>query len=253
MDHTIAGFRLQDLKWSTPSPEDAQRNLRRMAERSQRDAVRSSRGFGYRRCRNEVLQPGAGNTTFRDGWYYDTYSVAAGAAFPVTSMFATAIGSGGKTLAQTNLTGQGGQVPAGETLKARSMRIFIANPTTPADFSNILLNCSVEFKVRNTPIYQLTPGWWAAGFGALSYSAAQLGTAPAGTAAVTSTNNGFPSQQAVYHFNYPYDMESQLNFTVLWTPQTAFNMVAGTGTNPLGVGTTIQVWIEGDKQAVVTA
>ncbi len=181
------------------------------------------RGFGSRRKRNEVAQ---NLTSYRDGWYYDSFTVAAGAAFPVTNMFATAKGAGGKTLANTNLTGQGGQLPAGQTLLIRSIRIYITNTTVPADFQNILSNCSVQFLVDNVPIYQNTPGWFPAGYGGITTAVANVGVLPAGTAVVASTTNGLPLQTAVYDFKFPYSLESQLNFTVLWTPETAFNMVA---------------------------
>ena len=250
MNPTVAGFRLSDLNFR----EATDKEVSRLVERTRRrggDEMHSARGFGkYGRRRNEIAP---GLTSYRDGWYYDTFSVAAGAAFPVTNMFATAQGAGGKTLAQTNLTGQGGQLPAGQTLLMRSIRIYISNTTTPADFQNILSNCSVEFKVDNTPIYQTTPGWFPAGFGGITTAVANVGTVPSGTAAVASTTNGQPLQTAVYDFKFPYQIESQVNFTVLWTPQTAFNMVAGTGTNPLGVGTTIAVFLEGEKQKIVVS
>lgn len=235
-----------DLKWRSATDREVSRLVERSRYRGD-DQKRSLRGFGPHRKRNEVL-PGS---TARDGWYWDSFTVAAGAAFPVTNMFAVPQGSGGKTLAQTNLTGQGGQLPSGQTLIIRSIRIYISNTTVPADFQNILTNCSVEFKVNNVPIYQLTPGWFPAGFGGVTTAVGNLGALPAGTASTVSTTNGLPHQTAVYDFKYPYPLESALNFTVLWTPQTAFNMVAGAATNPLGVGTSIVVFLEGEKQQIV--
>jgi hypothetical protein len=189
----------------------------------------------------------------RDNWFYDQFTVAAGAAFPTTNMFATPQGQSSKTLAQTNLTGQGGQLPAGYTLSINSIRIYISNLTVPADFQNILTNCSVEFKVNNVPIYQTTPGWFPAGYGGVTLAGGNLGVLPTGTVSFLSTTNGFPHQTAVYDFKYPYGLESQLNFTVLWTPQTAFNMTAATGVNPVGVGTTITVTLEGIYQKIVVS
>ena len=243
----VCGARLSDLTFRSRG-ERQDREVAALVARSRGD--RSARGFGYRRQRNEVLP---GNTTYRDGWYYDTVTVGAGAAFAKTAMFSTPIGVGGKALNSTNLTGQGGQVPSGETLKARSIRISISNLAVPADFANIIANVSVQFLVRNVPIYQSTPEWFPAGMGPFVSAAAQLGTAPSGTATVTSATNGYPTQEATYNFRYPYDMESLLNFTILLTPETAFNMTAATGVNPLGVGASIRVYIEGDKQGVVTA
>ncbi len=241
----MESMRLSDLNWRGASDREVAQQIERSRYRGD-DRKCSTRGFGPRRKRNEVL-PGS---TARDGWYWDSFSVAAGAAFPVTNMFAVQQGSGGKTLAQTNLTGQGGQLPSGQTLIIRSIRIYISNTTTPADFQNILTNCSVEFKVNNVPIYQLTPGWFPAGFGGVTSAVGNLGTLPAGTASVVSTSNGSPVQTAVYDFKYSYPLESALNFTVLWTPQTAFNMAAA-GANPAGVGTSIVVYLEGEKQQIV--
>lgn len=246
---TVAGFRASDMQWRNATDREIKRLMERSRYRGDEQS-HSMRGFGSRRKRNEIAP---GLTSYRDGWYYDTFTVGAGAAFPVTNMFATAQGAGGKTLAQTNLSGQGGQLPAGQTLLMRSIRIYISNLTVPADFQNILSNCSVEFKVDNTPIYQTTPGWFPAGFGGVTLALGNVGTVPAGTAAVTSTTNGLPVQTAVYDFKFPYQIESQVNFTVLWTPQTAFNMVAGSGTNPLGAGTTIAVFLEGEKQKIVVS
>jgi hypothetical protein len=246
MQSTLMGVRASELNFRNATPDE----VSRLVNRHRGSEERSQRGFGPRRKRNEIAP---GLTSYRDGWYYDSYSVAAGAAFPTTSQFATAQGSGGKTLAQTNLTGQGGQLPAGQTLLMRSIRIYIANTTVPADFQNILTNCSVEFKVDNTPIYQTVPGWFPAGFGGVTTAASNLGVLPTGTSSIISTTNGFPVQTAVYDFKFPYQIESQVNFTVLWTPQTAFNMGAATGINPIGVGTSIVVFLEGEKQTIVVS
>ena len=243
----LMGARLSGLDWRTASD----REVSRVMDRHRGDERgHSMRGFGPRRKRNEVAP---GLTSYRDGWYYDSFTVAAGAAFPVVNSFATAQGAGGKTLAQTNLTGQGGQLPQGQTILIRSIRIYISNTTVPADFQNILSNVSVEFKVNNTPIYQTVPGWFPAGYGAITTAVANVGTVPAGTAPVVSTTNGMPMQTAAYELKFPYSLESGLNFTVIWTPQTAFNMVAAAATNPLGVGTTIVVFLEGEKQQIVVS
>ena len=155
METTVMKARLSDLQWRNATD----REVSRLVSRSRGDdRAHSRRGFGPHRKRNEVAP---NLTSYRDGWYWDSFTVAAGAAFPVTNMFATPQGSGGKTLAQTNLTGQGGQLPSGQTLLIRYIRVYISNVTVPADFQNILSNCSVQFKVNNTPIYQFTPGFYA--------------------------------------------------------------------------------------------
>ena len=247
METTVMKARLSDLQWRNATD----REVSRLVSRSRGDdRAHSRRGFGPHRKRNEVAP---NLTSYRDGWYWDSFTVAAGAAFPVTNMFATPQGSGGKTLAQTNLTGQGGQLPSGQTLLIRYIRVYISNVTVPADFQNILSNCSVQFKVNNTPIYQFTPGFMPAGYGGITTAVANVGTVPAGSAAVASTTNGMPVQTAAYELKFPYQLESALNFTVLWTPETAFNMTASSATNPLGVGTTIVVTLDGEKQQIVVS
>ena len=110
---TVAGFGLKQLNWRNASQEEVSRLVSAETGRVNRHRgaeIRSDRGFGYRRHRNEVAP---NLTSYRDGWYYDSFTVAAGASFPTTQMFATAQGAGGKTLAQTNLTGQGGATSRG--------------------------------------------------------------------------------------------------------------------------------------------
>jgi hypothetical protein len=227
-----------------------EKSIRRMIERSRGDEFRSHRGFGvYQRRKNEFV---AGLSAFRDGWFYDTVSFGAAAAFATTLMFQTPQ-SGSKLLNSTNLTGQGGQLPAGTTLQIFAIRVAISQLTVPADFANIIANVTLEFKVNNVPIYQVTPDFFPAGFGALSYGAAQVGTAPAGTSVMSSTNNGLPVQTAIYEFKNPYQLGSQENFNVVLTPQTAFNLTAATGVNPIGVGTTIRIYLDGLKQSNVTS
>jgi hypothetical protein len=239
--------RLADLNFY-PGDGSAQRArvIKRLVER-ERD-LRSGRSFGFRRCKNEFVQ---GVQSYRDGWFYDTFSVAAGAAFITQLMFALPQ-SGTKLLNSTNLTGQGGQLPAGTTLMVGAIRVSISGTTVPADVQNIFTNVTFEFKVNNVPIYQATPDYFPAGFGAPTFSAAQLGTAPSGTATLTSITNGMPVQTAIYEFKNPYSLSSLENFVIVLTPQVAFNMVAATGVNPLGVGTTIRVYLDGMKNQIVT-
>jgi hypothetical protein len=242
------GVRLSEMSWK-PGSEAQYRKalLARMDRRRGDEAHRSARGFGYMRRKNEAPD---NVSSLRDGWYYDTASFGAGAAFAKTIFFALPQG-GAKFLNSTNLTGQGGQVPAGETLQVRSIRLYISNTTVPADFQNLINNVSVEFRVRNYPIYQCTPEFFPPGFGAATLCAAQLGTAPAGTATVTSTSNGMPQQTAVYDLKVPYQLNSQESFSVILNPETAFNMTAAAAVNPLGVGTTIRIYLEGARQALV--
>jgi hypothetical protein len=235
---TVADFKLSSLPWS---PDDG--GFAAKVERQMRGGSRlSRRGFGIQRRKNEAPQ---GQYAHRDWIYYDSATFAAGAAFANTVFFAVPQGAAGKNLNVTNLQGQGGQLPAGEVLTITSIRILIANLTVPADFQNINDLVSVQFKVRNYPIFQCTPEFLSPGCGAVTASAAQLGTAPAGTATVTSTSNGTPTQSSVYNFQVPYILGSLENFAVILNPETAFNMTAAAAVNPLGVGATIKVILEG--------
>lgn len=228
----------------------SQAAIQDIVRRSRGDEFRSQRGFGvYQRKKNEFVN---NLSALRDGWFYDTLTVGAGATFATTLMFQTPQ-SGAKLLNSTNLTGQGGQLPAGTTLIIYRMRVAISNLAVPADFANIISNVTFEFKVNNTPIYQTTMDYFPAGFGAVTYSAVNVGTVPTGSSVLTSTNNGLPTQNATYEFQYPYQLGSQENFNVVLTPQTAFNMTAATGVNPLGVGATIRVYLDGVKQQNVTS
>jgi len=224
--------------------------IRSIVRRSRGEEFRSQRGFGtYQRKKNEFVN---NLSAIRDGWFYDTVSFGAGAAFATTLMFQTPQ-SGAKLLNSTNLTGQGGQLPAGTTLVIYRMRVAISQLAVPVDYANIVANVTFEFKVNNTPIYQCTPDFFPSGFGPVTYSAANVGTVPAGSAALTSSNNGLPTQNATYEFQYPYQLGSQENFNVVLTPQSAFNLTAATGVNPLGVGVTIRVYLDGVKQQNVTS
>lgn len=246
MQTLVAGGRLSELNFVRGNGfEQRQRCITRMIER-ERGNYRSHRGFGVQRKKNEFV---SGTSSFRDGWFYDTVTFGAGAAFATTLMFSTPQ-SGSKLLNSTNLTGQGGQLPAGTTMQIGAIRVSISYLTTPADYANIVNNVTFEFKVNNVPIYQCLPDYFPAGFGTPTFAMSAGTTNP--TTPVTSTGNGMPIQTAIYEFRNPYQLSSQENFVVVLTPQSAFNMVAGTGTNPLGVGTTIRVYLDGLKQAIVT-
>ena len=242
----LMGARLSDLRWRNASDNEI---AALVAGSRYRGAERkSTRGFGsYRRQRNEVAP---NLSTLRDGWYYDTVTFAAGAAFAKTLMFQVAQ-SGSKFLNSTNLTGNGGQVPTGDVLNLRSIRIYISNTAVPADFQNIISNVSVQFLIKNVPIYQATPEFFPAGFGGVTLAVGNLGTLPSGTASVVSGTNGFPVQTAVYEFKKPYLMENQLPFVLQLNPEVAFSMAASSGVNPIGVGATIRVYLEGERQGIV--
>jgi hypothetical protein len=248
----VAGERLSNLNWGPV--QHREKSIRRMVDESRGwssgSGVRSRRGFGIQRSKNEFV---AGMASWREGWYYDTVTVAAAAAFPQTTFMFSQAQTGAKNLSSTNLTGQGGQMPAGITLSIKRIRVEISNLTTPADYANIVSNVTFEFKTNQVPIYQALPNFFPAGFGTPMFSAAQVGTAPTGSSALTNINNGMPTQGATYEFEQaPYQLSSQETFVVVLTAQNTFNMVAASGTNPLGVGTTIRVYLDGLKKGIIS-
>jgi hypothetical protein len=243
-------MRTEQVRFNESGRSMSDEAIRNIVRRSRGSDFRSTRGFGRYQHKKNEFAPGI--SAQRDGWFYDTVSFGAGAAFATTLMFQTPQ-SGAKLLNSTNLTGQGGQLPAGTTLVIYRMRVSISNLAVPADYANIISNVTFEFKVNNVPIYQCIPDFFPAGFGAVTYSAANVGTVPAGSAALTSTNNGLPTQNATYEFQYPYSLASQENFNVVLTPQSAFNLTAASAVNPLGVGVTIRIYLDGVKQQNVTS
>jgi|SRR5271154_1761327 len=230
----------------------------RVAARAREDRAfsgryaQSRRGLGpmgFGRKRNESP---SGIFGIRDWVYYDAVSFAAGAAFATTTFFAVPQGQGGKLFNTTNLQGQGGQLPSGETLTIKSIRLYISNTTIPGDLQNIISNVSVQFKVRQVPIFQCTPEFLPPGVGGVVLAGANLGaTLPTGTAQFLSTTNGMPSQGSVYNFAVPYLLESLENFTITINPDVGFSMAAASGVNPLGLGTTIKCYLEGIRNAIL--
>ena len=242
-------MRTQEVRFHEASGRHSDEAIRDIVRRSRGSEFRSLRGFGvYQRKKNEFVN---NLSAIRDGWFYDTISFGAGAPFATTLMFQTPQ-SGAKLLNATNLTGQGGQLPAGTTLTIYRFRVSISQLTVPADFANLDSNVTLEFKVNNTPIYQTLLSFFPAGYGMTTFSAANVGTVPTSSSALTSTNNGLPTQNATYELQYPYQLGSQENFNVVLTPQTAFSLTASS-TNPPGVGVTIRVFMDGVKQQNVTS
>jgi hypothetical protein len=218
-------------------------------DRFVRDSRRGLGCMGFRRQKNEAPDQ---QYAHRDWVYFDAFSVAAGAAFAATTMFSVPQGSGGKLLNTTNLQGQGGQLPAGEILTIKSIRLYISNTTVPADLQNIISNVSFQFKVRNYPIFQCGPEFLPPGNGGVVLAGANLGaTLPTGTAQFLSSTNGMPTQGSVYNFSIPYKLGMLENFQILLNPDVAFNMVAVTGTNPIGLGTTIKCYLEGVRDILL--
>ncbi len=175
---------------------------------------------------------------------YDSFSFAQAAAFAKTTIFQTPIGQAGKQLAQTNMV-LAGQLQNPQKLWIRALRVFISNDTTIADVNNILRNVSVVLTIGKKPFFEGPVLLLQAGCGAVQYSAAQVGTAPAGSATPFSTSNGIADPRAVFTLSQPIPLESGETFSVTFNPEAAFNMQANT-TNPAGAGTTIYCILDGE-------
>lgn len=227
------------------SPEFMERLNRRAIERNMRTHDRfSSRGFGKQHCRESRQNPGVpGQIDVIDWTYYDSVSFAQAAAMAQTVFFQVPI-SGTKGLNATNLQGVGGQLPFPQTLTISALKVFIANNTVPADLNNLLTNVSYTLTVGLKPFFQCPLAVLTAGMGAIVTAAAQVGTAPAGSAPLFSTSNGMPDPRAVYGLNKPIIIGYGENFNVTLQPNVAFNFAANT-TNPAGVGTTIVIHLDG--------
>ncbi|MCU1284478.1 MAG: hypothetical protein JWO13_828 [Acidobacteriales bacterium] len=174
---------------------------------------------------------------------YDSFTVAANTAFPKTTLFQSPI-SGTRTLAQTNMQ-LAGQLPAPQRLVVRAIKLIVANNTTLTDLVNILENVSVVFTVGKKPWFEGPAILLTAGCGAQMVSAAQVGTAPAGTAVAFSTSNGSVDQRAAFTLSQPVVIEAGETFSVTLQAETGFSTQANT-TNPPGVGTTVRVVLDGE-------
>jgi hypothetical protein len=194
------------------------------------------------RFRNPVL---AGVEDVVNQPIYDSFSVASGTAWPnVTTLFAQSMGQSGKTLAQTNMIAAG-ILQAPQRLFVQSYRVFIGNDTTIADMNSILRNVSVTLTIGKKPYFE-GPVWLlTAGAGALVTAAAQVGTAPTGSAPLFSTSNGSPDQRNVFSLSKPFMLEEGESFSVTFRAETAFNTQANT-TNPAGVGATVYFVLDGE-------
>ncbi len=175
---------------------------------------------------------------------YDSVSFAANAAFAQQTMFQQPRGQAGKTLAQTNMTAPG-FLPNPQRLILRALRVFISNNTVPVDMVNMLQNVSVQLILGTKPYFVGFLGLLSAGCGAMVTAAAQVGTAPAGSAPLFATSNGVPDQRSVMTLNQPITIEQGETIQVMLNPDVAFNFAAA-GANPAGVGTTIFVILDGD-------
>jgi len=190
--------------------------------------------------------PMVGNILEVVNWIqYDSVSFGQSAAFTKTTLFQTPIGQAGKTLADTNMT-QAGQLQSPQKLDILAIRFYVSNNTIPVDVQNILQNVSFQLFVGTKPMWQGPCLWLTAGCGfyspSVAFTTAGLGLAGAGEGAF-NTSVGVPDQRSVYSLTQVLTIESTEAFSVVLTPEHAFNMAV---TLSLGVGTTIYVGLDGE-------
>ncbi len=174
---------------------------------------------------------------------YDSFTVQQGANFPtVTTLFQSPIGANGKTLAQTNMT-LNGQLPAPQRAYILSYRIFVRNDAVPADLMLFGVNASHSWMIGTKPYWQGPSFLLSAGTGMIVTAAAQVGTAPAGSAPLFTTSQGVPDQRSVYALTQPYILEQGETFNWTVRAETAFALTANTA-NPAGTGLTIYIVLD---------
>lgn len=93
-----------------------------------------------------------------DWTYYDTATLAA--ATTTHRLFTNPLGSGGKTLDQTNLT-QAGQIPQGQQLQVKAIKVMyrtsaVKNTASVVSFYDMLAQTTVSVKLANKE----TMGQW---------------------------------------------------------------------------------------------
>ena len=181
--------------------------------------------------------------------YYDSVSFAQGAAFAKTILFQSTIGQAGKTLCQTNMT-QAGQLPNPQRLTIHAICVHIANNTIVTDMVNLVQNVSVQLFVNTKPYFQGPLLTLPAGRGYQQVSGA-LSTADLAGSSIYSTSNGSVDPRGSYILAAPITIEQGEQFQVVLNPETAFNM-ASNAVHPVGVGTTITVFLDGDLERGVS-
>src|SRR5579872_2390534 len=125
--------------------------------------------LGKLKRRNPTVTTASGPWEVINQPYYDSFSVAQGAAFPATTLFQTA----NKPTSQSNMT-LAGQIPGDQRLVV---------------MANILQNVSVVLTIRKKPMLEVPAMYIPSGLGMYLSAVAQVGTAPAGSAVVLNTSN----------------------------------------------------------------
>ncbi len=163
-----------------------------------------------------AYNPGA--VTIVDWEYYDTLVVSN--ATPSVTLFSDRVGQNNKTLADTNMTGQGGSLPTGQWMQVWAIRVFglflgAAN-NTPAysltaaesqDVLNLVSSTTVDIGIAN-----LAAQWQ----GTLQML---MGIGLTGFVVPAATNYNTPAfatprWHGIYPLNNPIVLPQQTGFTV---------------------------------------
>jgi len=159
-----------------------------------------------------------GSVTIVDWEYWDTLTVSA--AVPQTTMFSDRLGTGGKTLADTNMTGQGGSLPTGQWMQVWAIRIFgiftgaVGNATPYSLVSaeaqgvlNLLASTTVDIGIANLA----SQGQWTL----QSLAGIPLtGTVLPAATMYAQSAVASPRWHGIYPLNNPITLPEQTGFTV---------------------------------------
>lgn len=170
---------------------------------------------------------------------YDSFTIAAGAALTeaTSAMFTTPIGSGGKTLAQTNLK-FANKLQTGEIFAIMVFQLRIAENILFADLLTVLNGYVFRFFLGTDKPFQVIPIWAApAGGGIAGYAA----TTVAATSLVATTN-GQPTNAAVRMLATPIPIDSNMNFSANLGGTASSTLTAG-GSG--GTGLTFMALLDG--------
>jgi hypothetical protein len=181
-----------------------------------------------------------------DDFLCDSVSFAAGAAFTKTTLFQQPIGAGGKTLAQTTMRAAG-RLDNNDRFRVYSLEVYISNTTLFSDVQAIVQNVSLSFQLQNKPFIEGPVLRFSTTMGAIVSAAAQLGTMAAGNIPLSCTGNGSGHGDSVYKLANPIDIGINEGFSVILNPETAVNLTSAAATNPPGVGTTMYVFLNGER------
>jgi hypothetical protein len=203
--------------------------------------------FDARRRAPRLKNPSVGGIqNVIDDCLIDSVSFGAGTAFTKTTLFQQPIGAGGKTLAQTTMRAAG-RLDNNDRFRVYSIEVYISNTTIMPDVQAIVQQVSLSFQLQNKPFIEGPVLRFPAAVGAFVSAAAQLGTAAAGNIPLACTSNGSGNSDTIYKLANPIDIGINEGFAVILNPETAFNLTAAAATNPPGVGTTLYVFLSGER------